>query len=81
MARLRGEKVVATLLRESDLSDSGRALVEAHFADALDSEDLPDRVREEIARMLAGSVVTDEARAAADSLLAATLARVAPRAA
>ncbi|MCC6735567.1 MAG: DNA repair protein RecN [Bauldia sp.] len=40
-----------------------------------------DRRREEIARMLAGSVVTDEARAAADSLLAETLARVAPRAA
>ncbi|MGV8839412.1 MAG: DNA repair protein RecN [Bauldia sp.] len=38
-----------------------------------------DRRREEIARMLAGSVVTDEARAAADSLLAETLAKVAPR--
>ncbi|MCW5717341.1 MAG: DNA repair protein RecN [Bauldia sp.] len=40
-----------------------------------------DRRREEIARMLAGSVVTDEARAAADSLLAETFARAAPRAA
>jgi len=40
-----------------------------------------DKRREEIARMLAGSVVTDEARAAADSLLAETLARAAPRAA
>jgi DNA repair protein RecN (Recombination protein N) len=35
-------------------------------------EDLdPDRRREEIARMLAGAKVTDEARAAADSLLQA----------
>lgn len=51
LARLRGEKIVAATLQESDLSASGKILVAAHFAGAQDSPELPAALQAEIERV------------------------------